>query len=84
MMCGCDVFGCWLAGKETSPEQDEMLEYKAPFILPWIVLNKEMAPEQPESFVPFVTGPEGAHNFLTVTVHLDCHLCEPQCLQSIS
>lgn len=36
-----------------------MLEYKAPFILPWVVLNKDMSPDQPESFVPFVSGPEG-------------------------
>lgn len=39
-----------------------MLEYKAPFILPWIVLNQAMSPDQPESFVPFITGPEGAHS----------------------
>ncbi|BDA42347.1 probable Na(+)/H(+) antiporter NhaH at N-terminal half [Coccomyxa sp. Obi] len=56
----CSVVQKTPAGNATSPEEDEMLEYKAPFILPWVVLNKDMSPEQPESFVPFVTGPEGA------------------------
>lgn len=50
-----------------------MLEYKAPFILPWIVLNKEMSPDQPESFVPFISGPEGVpSNCCHFTVCLEC------------
>jgi hypothetical protein len=79
----CPATGCrvdvtcawcfWLAGKESSPEEDEMLEYKAPFILPWIVLNKEMSPDQPESFVPFISGPEGVpSNCCHFTVCLEC------------
>jgi hypothetical protein len=51
----------WLcAGRASSPEQEDHLEYSAPFILPWIVLNQDMAPDQPESFIPFSTGPNGA------------------------
>jgi hypothetical protein len=48
-----------MAGETSSPDEDEFLEYSAPFILPWVVLNRDMAPDQPESFVPFKTGPEG-------------------------
>ena len=47
------------AGSHTPQETDEAIKYKAPFVLPWIVIDDAMA-NQPESFVPFTAGSQGA------------------------
>jgi hypothetical protein len=41
------------------------VEYKAPFILPWVVLGGlpeggAQQQEEQQPFIPFTTGPEGA------------------------
>ena len=51
--------GC--AGSHTPQESDEAIKYKAPFVLPWIVVDEAMA-NQPESFVPFTAGSQGMYS----------------------
>ena len=47
------------AGNKAIPQESEdAIEYRAPFVLPWIVIDSAMA-QQPESFVPFTTGSQG-------------------------
>ena len=47
-------------GDEEGLQDDEIaIEYRAPFVLPWVVIEEAMA-KQPESFVPFTAGSQGA------------------------
>ena len=62
------------AGSHTPQESDEAIQYRAPFVLPWIVIEEVMA-KQPESFVPFTAGPYGAS--LPNTAHINEALCMP-------
>ncbi|CAL5219904.1 g1831 [Coccomyxa viridis] len=55
----CSVISKAIEGSDTPQETDEAIKYKAPFVLPWIVVDDAMA-NQPESFVPFTAGSQGA------------------------
>lgn len=54
------VLGADTPAAVAAADEGGEIEYRAPFILPWVVLREDAALEQPESFVPFSTGPEGA------------------------
>ena len=55
-----DFNHCLLGDEEGILQDDEIaIEYRAPFVLPWVVIEEAMA-KQPESFVPFTAGSHGA------------------------
>lgn len=59
LKCAISLCACAGGGAEVPQESGKAIEYRAPFVLPWIVIQEAMA-TQPESFVPFTAGAQGA------------------------
>ena len=69
--------------KEGLQDDEIAIEYRAPFVLPWVVIEEAMA-KQPESFVPFTAGSQGTAAELRsgCCCALTCSLvtCVPGCI----